>query len=342
MIRVFHGDDDFGISQAVGRLRDGLGADGLAESNTIVFEGRDFVPGAVVAAARTVPFLAPSRLVIVRGLLRRLDTTARTRRGGDDTAPMRADGWDTFGEELNGLPETTELVFVDVFPPGTGERRLRPNGAALRALAPAGDTDVREFAAPRGRAVQDWIREQVAAENARASGPAIARLADLIGPNLRLLDQEIRKLALYVGDRPIEPADVDLQVAPAREASIFAAVDAIVERRPGIAMRSLYRLLDGGASVQYILVMLARQVRMLLLAKHLRGKGVDDAEIGSRIGLRAGFALRKTLEQTGRFTPDYLARAHRDLLDAELETRSGALDQRLVLEMLVARLAGLR
>ncbi len=340
MIRVFHGDDDFGISQAVGRLRDGLGADGLAESNTIVFEGRDFVPGAVVAAARTVPFLAPSRLVIVRGLLRRLDTTARPRRGrADDDAPMRTEGWDTLGEELNGLPDTTELVFEDVFPSGA---RLRPNGPALRTLAAAGDAEVRDFAAPRGRAVQDWIRERVAGKDARATGPAIARLADLIGPNLRLLDQEIGKLALYVGDRSIEPADVDLLVAPAREASIFAAVDAIVERRPGIAMRSLYRLLDGGASVQYILVMLARQVRMLLLAKHLRGKGVDDAEIGSRIGLRAGFALRKTLEQTGRFTPDYLARAHRDLLDAELETRSGALDERLVLEMLVARLAGLR
>ena len=341
MIRVLHGDDEFGIDEVVREPRTSLG-EGAAESNTTEFEGRDFRPGEVEAAARTVPFLADRRLVLVRGLLRRLDTpNADRQRGGSDAAQMSTSGWETFGEQLAGLPDSTELVFVDTFPTGPGGK-LKDNGPGLRALQPAGAMDVTVFATPRGRAVQDWIRTRAASEGVQASPAAFARLADLVGPNLRLLDQEIRKLALYVGDRAIQPDDVDLLVAPAREANIFAAVDAILERRPGLAMRALYRLLNDGASVQYILSMLSRQTRMLILARHLRERGVEEKEIGNRIGLRAEFALRKTLQQAGRFSHDYLAAAHSGLSAADISIKSGEVRERVALEMVVARLAGLR
>ncbi|MDA1258370.1 MAG: DNA polymerase III subunit delta, partial [Chloroflexi bacterium] len=265
MIRVLHGDDDFGIGEVVRDIRASLGQD-AAESNTLEFEGRNFRPGEVEAAARTVPFLADRRLVIVRGLLRRLDTPAAGRRsGGSDVAPMSTSGWDAFGERLAGLPDSTELVFVEAFPPGPGGKLLRDNGPAFRALQPAGAVDVSVFATPRGRAIQDWIRNRAMSEGVQMSPSAIARLADLVGPNLRLLDQEIRKLALYADGRTVQPDDVELMVA-AREANIFAAVDAILERRPGLAMRALYQLMDDGASVQYIISMLSRQTRMLILA----------------------------------------------------------------------------
>ena len=341
MIRVLHGDDEFSISEAVRQFRASLG-EGAAESNTVEFEGRNFRPGEVEAAARTVPFLADRRLVLVRGLLRRLDTpNAGRQRGGSDAAQMSSTGWNTFGERLSGLPQSTELIFVDTFPTGPGGR-LKDKGAGLRTLQPAGPVDVTLFATPRGRAVQDWIRSRVMSEGVQASPSAIARLADLVGPNLRLLDQEIRKLSLFAGDRTIQPADVDLMVAPAREANIFAAVDAILERRPGLAMRALYQLLDDGASVQYILSMLSRQTRMLIIARHLREKGVEEQEIGNRIGLRAAFALRKTLEQAGRFSHDYLAAAHTGLSAADLSIKSGEVRERVALEMVVARLSGLR
>jgi DNA polymerase-3 subunit delta len=341
LIRILHGDNDFGIDESVRELRASLGED-VAESNTIEFEGRNFKPGEVEAAARTVPFLADRRLVLVRGLLRRLDTTNAMRgRGGAAAAQMSTSGWDKFGEMLVGLPDTTELAFVDTFPTGPNGK-LKDNGGAIRALKSSDALNISVFSNPRGRAVGDWIRARVVSEGVQASPSAIARLNDLVGPNLRLLDQEIRKLSLYVGDRVIQSDDVEIMVAPAREANIFAAVDAILERRPGMAMRALYQLLDDGASVQYILTMLTRQTRMLILARHLRERGVDEGEIGNRIGLRAAFALRKTLEQAVRFSHEYLAEAHRSLGEADLSYKSGQVRDRVALEMVVARLSGLR
>jgi DNA polymerase-3 subunit delta len=341
LIRVFHGDDEFGIDESVRQIRASLGED-AAESNTVEFEGRNFKPGEVEAAARTVPFLADRRLVLVRGLLRRLDTTNATRgRGGAESAQMSTSGWDKFGELLVGLPGSTELVFVDTFPPGPAGK-LKDNGGAIRAMKSSDPLDMSVFSTPRGRAIGDWIRQRVMSEGVQASPSEMALLGDLIGPNLRLLDQEIRKLSLYADGRVIQLEDVTLMVAPAREESIFAAVDAILERRPGMAMKALYHLLDDGASVQYILSMLTRQTRMLILARHLRERGVEQQEIGNRIGLRAAFALRKTLDQAGRFSHEYLADAHRSLSEADLSYKSGKVRDRVALEMVVARLSGLR
>jgi len=341
LIRVLHGDDEFGIDEAVRQIRASLGED-AAESNTVEFEGRNFKPGEVEAAARTVPFLADRRVVLVRGLLRRLDTTnADRQQEGPAAAQMATAGWEKLGELLGGLPDTTELVFIDPFST-TRNRKLKANGGALRALKSSDALDISVFTAPRGRAVGDWIRTRVMSEGVQASPSAIARLADLVGPNLRLLNQEIQKLSLYANGRVIQPDDVDLMVAPAREANIFAAVDAILERRPGMAMKALYQLLDDGASVQYILTMLTRQTRMLILARHLRERGVDEGEIGNRIGLRAAFALRKTLDQAGRFSHEYLASAHRGLGEADLSYKSGEVRDRVALEMIVARLSGMR
>ncbi len=344
MIRVLHGDDEFGIDESVRQIRASLGED-AAESNTVEFEGRNFKPGEVEAAARTVPFLADRRLVLVRGLLRRLDTTkaARATRGRDSagSAQMSTSGWEKFGELLAGLPDTTELVFVDSFPPGPAGK-LKDNGGAIRAMKSSDPLDMAAFMTPRGRGIGDWIRQRVMSEGVQASPSAMALLGDLVGPNLRSLDQEIRKLSLYADGRVIQPEDVTLMVAPAREENIFAAIDAILERRPGMAMKALYHLLDDGASVQYILTMLTRQTRMLILARHLREQGVDQQEIGNRIGLRAAFALRKTLEQAGRFSHEYLADAHRSLGEADLSYKSGTVRDRVALEMVVARLSGLR
>ena len=323
MIRVLHGDDEFGIDEAVRQIRASLGED-AAESNTVEFEGRNFKPGEVEAAARTVPFLADRRVVLVRGLLRRLDTTnADRQQEGPAAAQMATAGWEKLGELLGGLPDTTELVFIDPFST-TRNRKLKANGGALRALKSSDALDISVFTAPRGRAVGDWIRTRVMSEGVQASPSAIAPLADVIQ------EQSV----------PVE--DVDLMVAPAREANIFAAVDAILERRPGMAMKALYQLLDDGASVQYILTMLTRQTRMLILARHLRERGVDEGEIGNRIGLRAAFALRKTLDQAGRFSHEYLASAHRGLGEADLSYKSGEVRDRVALEMIVARLSGMR
>ncbi|MEX0760994.1 MAG: DNA polymerase III subunit delta [Dehalococcoidia bacterium] len=320
MIRVFHGDDEFSIAQALRRVKESAGPPEVRDPNTTTFEGRSFKSGEVMAAASAVPFLADRRLVIINGLLTRLD--ARDRSLGAD--------WDALSEGLQQIPATTEVVFVDRKP-------LRNNGRGLKAAGPR--ADVQQFNAPRGQALEAWVRDRFAHYGVAADRQAVARLAWLIGGQLRLLDQEIQKLSLYAPDRPVTVRDVDDMVSDAREESVFAAVDAVLERRPGVALRLMYSLLENGQTVISIILLLARQVRLVLLAGELGRAGVPANEIGQRIGLTNRYALEKTLRQSGRFPQAYLADVHRRLLAADLAIKTGDMEERLALEILVGGLA---
>ena len=127
-------------------------------------------------------------------------------------------------------------------------------------------------------------------------------------------------------------------MANVREANIFAAVDAALEGRSGVAIRMMHRLLDSGRPAAYLITMVARQVRLLLLAKDLKARGVANADMGRRLSL-SGYPLRKTLEQEGRFTRDRLARAYHCVLEADLSIKTGGSDERLAVDLLVAELA---
>ncbi|MSQ34550.1 MAG: DNA polymerase III subunit delta [Dehalococcoidia bacterium] len=325
MIRVLHGYDEFSASEAYARIVETIGPPEVRGPNTSVFDGRAIKLGEVVAAASAGPFLADRRLVTVRGLLGRLQA-------GDKSL---GDEWDKLASRLEGIPPTTELVFFDI--PEKKEQELKRGGRALKAVGPL--AEIREFQSPRGPALENWIRERFASNRAQAQGDAVARLAWLSGGNLRLLDQEVRKLVTHASGRPVSRQDVDLLVTASREESIFAAVDAILEHRPGVAMKLLYSLLAGGETPANLLNMLARQVRLALLARDMWERSVPRDEIGKRAGIKAGFPLEKTMRQAERFDTGYLSAVHHRLLDADLAIKTGELDERLAVEILVARLS---
>ncbi|MCH7739099.1 MAG: DNA polymerase III subunit delta [Chloroflexi bacterium] len=331
MIRVLHGEDEFSIEERLAALRGEAGPPEVVGPSTSVFDGDGYSRDEMIGAASAVPFLADRRLVIVRGLLERIDANSGRSRGGSRGNALRLPGgdWDGLAEGLDALPPTTELIFV--------EGALRRNGAGLKAAG--GSARVEVFPARRGRDLEEWVKRRFEEVGQGAVPAAVRRLSDLIGGQMRLLDQEIRKLVLYAGDRRVDVADVDLMVSPAREANIFAAVDAVLERRPAISLKLLYQLLEDGRSVQYILGMLARQVRMVIVAQDMTRNGSSQDEIAQRIGTKSGsYPMRKTLDQARKFPPSYLAGIHRRLLEADVAFKTGA-DERIGVELLVARIS---
>lgn len=320
MIRVLHGEDEYSRSEALAKIRASAGPEEVRDPNTTAFEGRGFKLRDVIGAAQVVPFMADRRVVIVHGVLGRMQK--RDKSLGNE--------WRDLAESLAELPATTELVFVD-------DVSLRDNGLALKSVGPS--ARVQEFRKKRRPELEIWVRDRFVHYGASTTRDAVARLAWLAGTDLRLLDQEVKKLTLYAGAREVTHEDVELMVPDAREASIFAAVDAVLERRPAVAMKLLYTLLSGGSSVQSILSMIARQVRLLILTIELRQQGVDQNELGKRIGLTNRYALDKTMRQSMSFGTDHLANILRRLLAADLAIKQGDMSERLAVEILVGELS---
>ena len=126
-------------------------------------------------------------------------------------------------------------------------------------------------------------------------------------------------------------------VAYVREANIFQAVDAVIDGRADVALRLITRIMDDGSPAAYILTMLARQVRLLLMAKDMTTRGVPKEDIGRRIRL-SGWVLNKTLQQERRMTQEYLAYFHERLIETDLTLKTKPVPEQLAIEMLVADL----
>jgi DNA polymerase-3 subunit delta len=332
MIRVLHGSDEFSVSERLIEIRVAAGPPEVMLPNTNVFEGDGYSRDELVGAASAVPFLADKRLIIVKGLLGRIE--ANTGRRSSRSLKVPKGDWTGLSEVLPLLPPSTELIFV--------EGELRKNGVGLKTVGTTATAE--QFDVTRGQALDMWIAERFRAEGATAAQSAVQRLADLIGGQTRLLAQEIKKLSLYANGRPIETADVDLMVAPAREANIFAAVDAVLDSKPSEALRAIHQLLDEGSSIHYLLSMLARQTRMTLVAQDMMNSRAAESDIAKRIGLREGsFPLRKTLQQARAHPHGYLAWIHRQLLEADVGFKTSSVgDERAAAELLVARLSTAR
>jgi DNA polymerase III delta subunit len=125
-----------------------------------------------------------------------------------------------------GLPPKTHLILV--------AESLPPKHALVR-LAQEKGAHVRRRAERRGRTIDTLdisplVADELGPLKKRLARDAELELKDRLGDDLRLIASELRKLALYVGDRAqIAREDVEAVVAPVREEEFFALAEAVGE-----------------------------------------------------------------------------------------------------------------
>ncbi|MDY6917072.1 MAG: DNA polymerase III subunit delta [Chloroflexota bacterium] len=328
MFHILYGVDGFSLKEELQGIKSELGDAEALLSNTSTFEGQRARMNQVMDACMAVPFLGSHRLVVVEGLLGCFEK--RERDPGNEPPALKE--WVGLKDRVAGMPPTTVLVLID------GE--VSKQNPLLRKLSPV--ASVKEFRPRRGQALHDWIQGRVRGRGGDMAPSAAKLLASLVGESLWALSNEIDKLVLYASGRRIEEDDVKAVVSHAREANVFAMVDAIVERRASVAATLLHQLLWEGASPPYLITMITRQLRMLVVARELTQMRLPAAEIKSQLALASGstsdYALSKALEQSRRYSMGRLEQVYRRILEADLSIKTGALSGELALDCLVADL----
>jgi len=238
----------------------------------------------VIDTARTAPFLfEPWRAIVVR---------FPERKPGADSGRGRGPGAD--GEEGKGtkhLSATDQKILKDYFadPPSRTvivvirAGRVRRDDACVRFFQslPKSAMSVTEM-----KRLPDYRLMQRADEMARALGKTLTegarkRLFELLGQDLRLMMNEIGKLAVFVGDKKgIEEGDVDLATAGQRSFQAYELDDALAAADFAKAAAILADLFAEGERSEVILGRLAGFFRNLLAAQTwLREKSRTKDEI---------------------------------------------------------------
>ncbi len=232
-------------------------------------------PGSILLAARTLPMLAPSRLVHVRGV-------------GDRRAAKFLEV--QLADYLADPVPTTCLVLE--------AERVDRRQSWVKQVAKLGE--VRECKGPsRPAELRAWIEARLATLGKRAGSGASAALVELVGPDLDRLALELEKVSLFLGEREeVSAEDVASVTGDLRPRALYELTDAIGARQLGASLRILSRLLDQGDSPLQVVGALANHFRRLLRARECRP--LDAQEVQRQLALHP-YAARKLADQARRF-----------------------------------------
>ncbi len=197
------------------------------------------------------------------------------------------------------------------------------------------------FSRLREKELPAWL-EREAKLQGKTLGAGVARqLVEVVGQNLSDLHQELEKLILYTGPAPsIAATDAARLMSHSRAHTIFELVEALGQSRPDKALKVLSHLLELGEQPAVILVMLARQIRLLMRTREGLEKHLDAAELAKELGVLKFVAEKLQLQARG-FRLDQLKKQLIRLHEADQQMKTGMTLPRLLLEKVVLDLCPL-
>ena len=263
----------------------------------------------------TVPFLATTRIVIVE----QADTFVTANRPALEQYVVAPSKVGILILDVKSFPETTKLA------------KALPTAAKIQCKAPA-----------IGR-LPEWCRTRAESEHGKRLMPDAAELlVDRVGSEMGLLDSELAKLAITIGNEAeIRAEHVDKFVSQTKAADVFKIMDAIGNGQAATALKILANLFEQGEDPLAILGPLGYQLRKLATVGRLIAQGeslgpaMDQAGVPKWPQARQGFD--KQVRHLGRRRLNLLGE---QLVEINLGLKGGnPLPPRMQLERLIVNLA---
>jgi DNA polymerase III delta subunit len=315
----------------------------LAEIEKTLFEGEDpgmgFVrldPTALGAdamarildEARTASMFAPKKMVIVD------PADALFKKGEDDAGDDdddRLSNREILENYVQSPAEGSTLVLVSAkWLKTTRLHKMLDKVGAVRRC----DTIKEHQAFP-------WITRHAKESYGKTiDGPAAARLAELIGPDLQRLDNELAKLSLYDPESPtITQKTVDALVGFQHEQQIWDMINALAERDAPTALKKIDELWALDPKIEYTATgAVFSWLSQVIKARELVDRRMPDAVIGKELKLWPPDRAQKVLSLARTWGLEGAARWSEKMLQMDIANKSSLGEPRRNLEKFVVML----
>lgn len=261
----------------------------------------------VLDELRTVPFLAPRRLVIVRQ--------------ADEFVSAHREALEKF---LESPPASASLMLlVSSWPSNTRLAKLvHKIGEAFECAAPVGGNLLR------------WLTAAAGKRGKKIAPDAASLMVEWVGGDLAALDGEIEKLSLYAAASPtICLEDVCALVTASAGPAAFALTNAVTDGNPAAALKALAGMLHVRGDEFKTLGMIGWHLRRAMLAKENLDAGQSPREALPKMPYQQADAFLAMLKRRplSAFQNDF-----RRLIRADLAMKSGTDPTAALQELVVA------
>jgi DNA polymerase-3 subunit delta len=315
-ILVVVGDERLLLTQAIDTVRAATVGAGPRGFNEDHFDANNTSSATVADAARSLPMMAKVRLVLVR-----------------NAEAWKADQWDELLRYAESPSPSTVLLI-------TAEKL---NGSMRFVSAAKKKGYLYEAKTPDERDLGPWLDGEARRRGITFEKGAAESLILSIGADLGALADALERVQLFAGGKLIREEDIEEVVSPIRESSVFELSEAVSEKNLSRCLSiidSLSRSRDKDKPALVVLALVARQIRMLALARDAIDKGSDP--VAALSGKMPPFAAKNVARVAKiKWSSGHLFRALRKLseTDGRLKSVSAARGQEWrVMEELVLTL----
>ncbi|HZK01721.1 MAG TPA: DNA polymerase III subunit delta, partial [Anaerovoracaceae bacterium] len=237
-----------------------------------------------------------------------------------------------FIEYVKSLPESCTLILVS----NNADKRKR----IYKAIAASGGCY--EFDRLNDTDICAFVKKRLRQEGKRAKISLIRKMVEMTGyfdkkSNYTLynLDNDIKKLIAHSEGSEISQHDLDVSLSQNTESYVFHMIDAISQNKKDVALTILHNLLYSGENWQKLLALICSGYELMLMVKEMLDQGLSQRDIKEQIGVheyRIKIAARLSLQYSIKRIKQIIC----SCFDVDRNIKTGLLDERLALELLIA------
>ncbi|PIP21512.1 MAG: DNA polymerase III subunit delta [Candidatus Nealsonbacteria bacterium CG23_combo_of_CG06-09_8_20_14_all_40_13] len=310
MIYLLYGEDTFRslekLKAVKAKYRQASG-----DTNLVVIDAAEMTFDEIWQKISALPFLSSKRLVIVKDLITAGSALVQEK----------------ILKNLSSVPATTVVILFEQDLP-------KSDNKLYKKICQIGKCQ--KFALLKEWQLKDWLKTKAQELGLKINLVAIEKLALFVGNDLWRANQELLKLKNFKGNQQADGQDVELLVKPKVESDIFVLTDSIGQKNFPQAIIALHNLFATGQNESYILTMIAWQFKNVLILKDLLAK-FDEKAAAVRSGLHS-FVAHKAARQASFFDFAKLRQIYQQILDYDLQIKTGKIEPKAALELLVANL----
>jgi DNA polymerase-3 subunit delta len=293
--------------------------------------GSESNPAKVLNIARSYPMMAEKRTVIVRDFMK-LDENAEE------------EGIKEFTGYFENPNSTTILCLIDTKFPHRG----REPGKTLKKKNKETDQfEIHEFKKIDERNLPDWIIDWTRHSQKRQINPEAAQvLAQLVGPDLKLLSSEIDKVCTFVDtSEQIEIEHVKKITQSYRDYDVIELKNAVIKRDTDQALQIAEQiLLKSNNSTGEIIKTVGffySVFSSIWQISRLTEKGLNKQQVQDQLNINSNYIFNIQYQEASRFMLSEMPNIFEALLDADSAAKGfSTLDAPSIFLLLIKRIIG--
>jgi DNA polymerase-3 subunit delta len=335
MLIVVYGQDSFRALAKIREMKEKFTRE-MDELDTSFGEldGKILVMADLSRALATDSLFAKKRLVLIRNLMANKSEAVLTQ-AAEYLKNLQTENIVIFYEEQVTADKNKKVVWLSA---ADKTKALNKSQQKLWAVL-AGAYQMPQLPL-NDQELSAWIKQKLAGRQVTLSRAAERRLVAAVGADLWLMDNELEKLIAHqeaLGGGEIGEEELKLLTNQELSQSIFDLTDAIGNRDRAKALQMIRAQLADNVAPLYLLTMLARQFKIILMVRQGLDNGQSVKLLAEGLKLHP-YVLQKSVNQARNYNLQSLKAIMGALTKLDYNFKSGKWSVEMMLELLIARL----